>query len=113
MSTDKELERDIRRQLSPRRLKRLRDSHEALGREVMADPAMRRVYNDTKLKLKLAREIRKIRDAAGLSQKDVAGKIGTTQSNIARIEKGGQNLTIRMLKSYADACGRKLNISFA
>lgn len=44
-----------------------------------------------------------LRDKAGLSQGQLAKKIGTTQSVISRIENANQNLTLKMLMKIAKA----------
>jgi transcriptional regulator with XRE-family HTH domain len=45
------------------------------------------------------------RQELGLSQRDLADRLGIAQTNIARIEHGEQNLTIRTLAKLADALG--------
>ncbi len=41
------------------------------------------------------------RDKAGLSQVELAKKLGTTQSVISRIENGNQNLSVQILAKIA------------
>ena len=45
------------------------------------------------------------RQVLGLSQQELAEKLGIAQTNIGRIEHGKQNLTIRTLAKLADALG--------
>lgn len=45
-----------------------------------------------------------------MTQKDVARCIGTTQSVIARIENGEQNISMRTLNKLAKALEAKVNI---
>ncbi len=53
------------------------------------------------------------RNHAGLTQEDLAGRMDTKQSLIARLESGGQkNITIKTLKRIAEATGTHLKISF-
>jgi transcriptional regulator with XRE-family HTH domain len=47
-----------------------------------------------------------------MSQAQLAKKIGTTQSNVARMEAGNQNFTLGMLTKIADAFGKELQVSF-
>jgi len=49
--------------------------------------------------------IRELRKKQGITQKDFAQKTGTSQSVIARIEQGNQNLTISELEKYGLALG--------
>jgi UDP-N-acetylglucosamine 1-carboxyvinyltransferase len=56
----------------------------------------------------IGKRIADIRDAQGLTQSDLAKKIKTTQSAIARIESGTQNLTTDMLRKLSAALGKNL-----
>ena len=53
-------------------------------------------------------EIADLREAAGLTQTDLAKKLKTTQSAVARIESGKQNVSADMVKKIARALGRNL-----
>jgi transcriptional regulator with XRE-family HTH domain len=52
---------------------------------------------------KIGLRILRRRQEFGLTQKELAGRLGITTTNIARIEHGQQNLTIRTLAKLADA----------
>ena len=49
----------------------------------------------------------------GLSQKELAQKIGTKQSAISRLESGTYNPTIAFLQKVGEALHSKLKISLA
>jgi UDP-N-acetylglucosamine 1-carboxyvinyltransferase len=49
-----------------------------------------------------------VRETAGLTQTDLAKKLKTTQSAIARIESGKQNVSADMLKRIGNALGKNL-----
>ena len=51
----------------------------------------------------IAEQLATRRTALGLSQKDIAGLCGTTQSAIARLESGGRPPRIDTLLKIADA----------
>ncbi|MEH6825735.1 MAG: helix-turn-helix transcriptional regulator [Motiliproteus sp.] len=53
----------------------------------------------------------KMRHAAGLTQEQVAERMGTRKSNISRLEKG-TNATVGTLEKYAKACGYHLSVGF-
>jgi UDP-N-acetylglucosamine 1-carboxyvinyltransferase len=53
-------------------------------------------------------KITDIREAAGLSQSELAKKLGTTQSAIARMEAGRQNVSADMLRRIGQALGKNL-----
>jgi DNA-binding XRE family transcriptional regulator len=59
----------------------------------------------------IAREIIQARLSANLTQKELAEKIGTKQSNISRIESGSSNPSIATLQNIAIATGKKLQIA--
>jgi UDP-N-acetylglucosamine 1-carboxyvinyltransferase len=49
-----------------------------------------------------------LREERGITQEDFAKKLGTTQSAVARIEKGEQNLTTEMISKISDALNRDI-----
>ena len=52
------------------------------------------------------------RRAAGLSQKELAERMGTAQANISRFESGNYNPSLAFLQKMADSLGKNLHISF-
>jgi len=52
--------------------------------------------------------VAELRERRGMTQEMLAGSIGTSQSAIARIEKGEQNLTIAMLERIGEALGSEV-----
>ncbi len=52
--------------------------------------------------------IASVRESAGVTQSDLAKKINTTQSAIARIESGKQNISSDMIKKISKALNRNL-----
>ncbi|MDR5778128.1 helix-turn-helix transcriptional regulator [Caballeronia sp. LZ065] len=60
----------------------------------------------------LADAIAEARGSAGLTQEEVALRMRTTQSNIARLEAGRTIPSTRTLKKFADAVGARLKITF-
>ena len=53
----------------------------------------------------MAHELIAARARAGLTQADVAERMGTTQSTVARIEGGRATPSLRSVQRYADAVG--------
>lgn len=51
------------------------------------------------------------RTSACLSQADLAARLGTTQSAIARLESGRISPSLSTLRRYAEATGTRLNVS--
>ena len=64
-------------------------------------------------RLQLANQILKLREEGELSQAQLAKKIGTHQSAIARIEKSTYHgYTVAMLAKIAAAAGARLEVRF-
>jgi DNA-binding XRE family transcriptional regulator len=67
------------------------------------NPGWKAAYEKAGHEVRLAIQIAKAREKAHLTQKQLAEAIGTTQSAVARIERGAQNLTLQTLSKIADA----------
>lgn len=59
-----------------------------LQAQLLADPSIRAAYDAQAEEFALARELIAARTQAGLTQADVAERMGTTQSTVARLEGG-------------------------
>ena len=75
------------------------------------DPEYRAAYEALEPQYKIASLLIEARNAAGLSQEEVAKLMGTKQSAISRIESGA-NISIEKLVAYSQAVGRELEFSF-
>jgi transcriptional regulator with XRE-family HTH domain len=60
--------------------------------------------------LRLAARLTALREQAGLSQRDLAKRLGVSQPRVAAIERAS-NVTIDVLEQYVDAVGGVLEIS--
>jgi transcriptional regulator with XRE-family HTH domain len=56
----------------------------------------------------LVTELSRRRQARGLSQTQVAARMGTSQSAVARLEAGGTDVRLSTLQRYAAALGETL-----
>ena len=63
--------------------------------------------------VRLATRIHEARQKGGLTQRQLADAVGTTQSVISRIEKADQNMTVGTLVKLADALHMNLSIELA
>lgn len=63
-------------------------------------------------KLALALQVRWIRHARGLSQRDLAELVGVSQQAIAKLEDPDANPTIETIERTAKALGLELEVSF-
>lgn len=60
-------------------------------------------YAATKLALEVGDQVRDARKAAGLTQRELAARMGTSQAAIARLEAGGVGATLTTLQNVATA----------
>jgi transcriptional regulator with XRE-family HTH domain len=79
-----------------------------LHKKWMRDPAYRREYEALEEEFALIAA----RARAGLSQAQLAKRMKTTQSAIARLESGRAKPSTRTLARFAAATGHRLKISF-
>ena len=75
-------------------------------------PERRRGYERAGRAVRLALEIRRLREARGLSQRELAERVGTTQSAIARLEAGNISPSLPTLDRIAASLGVELTVSF-
>jgi transcriptional regulator with XRE-family HTH domain len=59
---------------------------------------------------KLAAELVELRRASGLSQTQVAARMGTSQSAVARLEGGAVDVRLSTLERYAAAVGLQVDL---
>jgi len=77
----------------------------------LVDPVFKKHFDKYGRQLDIAYKILQLRKARKISQLELAQKIGTTQSNIARLESGRQNFTIGLLHRVAEALEANLKIN--
>lgn len=87
-----------------------RTSWRRIRGERLAEPAARSSYQRTERAAALGRAVQASRERARLSQRELAERIGTTQSAIARMESGGVLPTIDTLERVAAALGARLEV---
>ena len=75
------------------------------------DPELKKAYDDLEVEYSIIAQVIQKRLDKGFSQKQLAEKIGTKQSAIARLESGNTNPSIGFLRKVASALGGKLQIS--
>lgn len=87
---------------------RILDMHERR----MKKPSYRKAYDALEEEFALAAAVIEARNRAGLTQQQLARKMGTTQPVVARLEGGRGRPSMRTLKRLADATGSRLLIVF-
>ena len=78
----------------------------------MKNKVFRRAYEEESQRLEIAYKMLQLRKQQKLSQKELAKKLETTQSVIARMETGQQNFTTNTLQKIASVFKRELKIEF-
>jgi ribosome-binding protein aMBF1 (putative translation factor) len=79
-----------------------------LKQEMLADAETSAAYVTLADEFAIARELIAARARAGLSQSEVAQRMGTTQSVVARLESGKRPPSMRTVERFAQAVGGHL-----
>ena len=83
-----------------------------LHKKWSSDPEYRKAYDELGLKFDIARAMILARKSAGLTQEQLAKRMNTTQSVIARLEAGRTCPSTTTLMRFATATDSRLKISF-
>ena len=84
---------------------------EILKRRRAKDAELQKLYEEEKASFHVALAIRKAREEEGLTQEEVARKVGTTQSVISRLEDADyEGHSLSMLQRIAEALNRRLSV---
>ncbi len=90
--------------------------HSQLKKQALTTQSVREAYEALEPEFNLLREMLKARNDAGLSQAEVAERMGTKPPAITRLESsltnGRHSPSIATLKKYAEAVGCHLEIKF-
>ncbi|WP_299489894.1 helix-turn-helix transcriptional regulator [uncultured Shewanella sp.] len=84
-----------------------------LKQRALQQSDVKAAYDDLSAEFELINTLLSMRQDAGLTQEEVALKMGTKGSNVSRLEQGKGNPSFNTLVKYAKACGCKLNFGFA
>ena len=82
-------------------------------KELMKDEAFKREYDKLTPRYAMISELIAARIKKGLTQKELAQRIGTTQSSIARLEGGNVNPSLDFLEKIANVLESQLIVHFA
>jgi len=83
-----------------------------LHKKWMGEPEYRKAYESLEGEFALAKAVMKARNRVGLTQAQLARKMGTTQPVVARLEAGRVRPSMRTLERFARATGTRLLIRF-
>jgi transcriptional regulator with XRE-family HTH domain len=79
----------------------------------MKDPEYAKAYADLEPEYQIASAVIEARSIAGLTQADLAVRMETTQTAIARLESGATMPSTRTLKRVAEATGLRMLVGFS
>jgi transcriptional regulator with XRE-family HTH domain len=89
-------------------------THKELVRKMLKNPIVKAEHDALAEEFALLDELFKARRRAGLTQAQVAARMGTKTPAVARLEGGGGSLrhspSVATLRKYADAVGCQLQI---
>jgi transcriptional regulator with XRE-family HTH domain len=89
-------------------------THKELVEKALSDPAVKAEYDRLEPEFALLDELLKAREEAGLTQAELAERMGTKPPAISRLMNGLGNgnysPSVATLRKYAEACGKKLSI---
>ena len=85
--------------------------HEAFLERALKRKGFLEAYDELDDEYALVREMLRARARAGLTQEDVAERMGTTKSAVSRLETAGKHSpSVTTLKKYAHAVGCEVEI---
>jgi predicted transcriptional regulator len=81
--------------------------------EEMKSPSFQKEYEACKEEFEIAKQVIHLRNKSGMTQKELADKVHTSQSCIARLESGTyKNLSLSFLRRVGGALGVQVNLKF-
>jgi transcriptional regulator with XRE-family HTH domain len=79
-------------------------------KKVLAKPGAAERVAEIEDELRLAAGLTSLREQAGMSQRDLAKRLGVSQPRIAKIERS-KNVTVELLEQYVEALGGRLQVT--
>ena len=80
--------------------------------KLMKNPEFKKEYDALETEYQLISQMIELRNKYNITQAELAKRIGTTQSNISRLESGNYNPSVEFLNRVAGAFGKKVDIRF-
>jgi transcriptional regulator with XRE-family HTH domain len=85
-------------------------SLENLKDKAFKNPEVKAEYDLLESEFALIDTLLSMRQKSGLTQDEVAKKMGTQKGNISRLEKGSSNPSWKTIQNYAHACGFEISM---
>ena len=83
---------------------------EELQKELNSDPEFREAWESSRMEYAILGDLVKLRNAKGLTQAELAERVGSNQRVISRIEKHDQSPTLKTLCCWAEALHADIKI---
>jgi DNA-binding XRE family transcriptional regulator len=97
-------------ELAARKGNQMTIQFEKLKARLLANPKVKAEYDALAPEFEIAAELLRARLRADLSQAELAARMGTSQSTIARLENGHTLPSTKTLLRYAEATGSKFHV---
>ena len=86
------------------------DLYRFIEKQKVVDPAFALAYAQEEADWKLGKMLAAEREKQGISQTELATRIGSTRSSVCRYERQPVNMTLATLQKVANALGHKLEV---
>jgi predicted XRE-type DNA-binding protein len=87
------------------------NSYQRWVNDLHAAPEIQQVYEEEAAEKELWLQLVEARQQAGLTQAEVANRLGVSQAQVARIEKRGYDAyTLNTLRRYVEALGEEFSL---
>lgn len=80
--------------------------------QLMENPEFAEEYDALEEQYAFARQMIQARIASGMTQAELAKKVGTSQANISKLEHGTLNPSLDMVRRLAAGMGMRLKLEF-
>ena len=82
-------------------------------KEQLQDPTFRKTYEEEGIYAELAIQIARLRERRGLTQRELAKRLRTSQQTVSRLENPRNgSLSLRTLVKLAHVLGKELKVQF-
>ena len=82
-----------------------------VDRKIVKDASLRRLVEENLAEMRIEQEFAALRERRGMTQRELADRMGVSQPAIAKLESGRvKNLELRTLFRWATALGRALQL---
>ncbi len=83
-----------------------------LKTKALKNQEVKQAYDELESEFALIDVLLTMRQKSGLTQQEIAERMGTQKGNISRLEKGSGNPSWKTLEKYAHACGFDIMMRF-